>query len=222
LVNTVRNLARTIWISVAEEDTCDTREKLKTLRLLVAFAITLKLHLRSEPINEEIAPFLSLEQYEKLKMMNNPPIEVAFWIGNYLKSQQEKGRIDSYQLVAMFQLLDKMVEVLGVCERILKTPIPLAYAIHLRQLIFLYCFAAPFQLAEQFVWSTPIVVAVIAFTVFGIEAIGVEIENPFGHDRNDLPLDLICRAMQTNIEDLIGLDPCVQYWRNSPTQSSID
>ena len=44
---------------------------------------------------------------------------------------------------------------------------------------------------------------VIAFTVFGIEEIGVEIENPFGHDANDLPLDQICRTMQVNIDDLI-------------------
>ena len=44
---------------------------------------------------------------------------------------------------------------------------------------------------------------VIAFTVFGIEEIGVEIENPFGHDANDLPLDRICSNMMRNIEDLI-------------------
>jgi predicted membrane chloride channel (bestrophin family) len=29
------------------------------------------------------------------------------------------------------------------------------------------------------------------------------VENPFGHDANDLPLDQICRTMQVNIDDLI-------------------
>jgi putative membrane protein len=65
-----------------------------------------------------------------------------------------------------------------------------------------------------------VVVAIVAFTVFGIEAIGVEIENPFGHDANDLPLDQICRTMQLNIEDLISLAPCVQRWHNTPKQPS--
>jgi len=43
----------------------------------------------------------------------------------------------------------------------------------------------------------------ISFVLFGIEQIGNEIENPFGHDTNDLPLDEICSSMIQNIEDLI-------------------
>ena len=86
---------------------------------------------------------------EKLQTMNNPPLEIAFWIGDYLQKSYEKGRIHPYQLSAMLKLLDNMVEVLGICERILKTPIPLAYIIHLRQLIFLYCFTAPFELINH-------------------------------------------------------------------------
>jgi len=71
-------------------------------------------------------------------------------------------------------------------------------------------------------WATPWVVGVIAFTVFGIEEIGVEIENPFGHDANDLPLDQICRTMQINIEDLISLAPCVQRWRQYAEKDFIE
>ena len=71
-------------------------------------------------------------------------------------------------------------------------------------------------------WATPWVVGVIAFTVFGIEEIGVEIENPFGHDANDLPLDQICRTMQINIEDLISLAPCVQKWRQYGEKDFIE
>jgi ion channel-forming bestrophin family protein len=47
----------------------------------------------------------------------------------------------------------------------------------------------------------------VSFTLFGIEAIGVEIENPFGTDPNDLPLDAICNTIERNIEDLISIEP---------------
>ena len=47
------------------------------------------------------------------------------------------------------------------------------------------------------------VVALISFTLFGIEEIGIEIENPFGYDPNDLPLDTICTRILSDIEDLI-------------------
>ena len=175
LINTVRNLSRSIWIVIQEQETTDRQEKIVVLRLLVAFAIATKLHLRSENLDPEIADLLPKGYYEKLQTMNNPPLEIAFWIGNYLQQQYEKDCINPYQLSAMLKLLDNMVDVLGICERILKTPIPLAYIIHLRQLIFLYCFTATFELIKSLGWITPFFVGVIAFTVFGIEEIGVEI-----------------------------------------------
>lgn len=216
LINTVRNLARIIWVSIEEHEPEDRSKKVATLRLLVAFAIATKLHLRAESVNHELAPFMPHQRYEKLKKMNNPPLEIAFWIGDYLQQQFEKGYINAYQLTAMFKLVDGLVDVLGICERILKTPIPLAYNIHLKQLILLYCLTLPFQLVDQFQWLTPLLVCLISFTVFGIEEIGIEIENPFGKDPNDLPLEQICQTMKINIEDLITLAPCVRRWKDLP------
>lgn len=214
LVNTVRNLARQIWVTVAETGPADRQQKIVTLRLLVAFAIATKQHLRYEsPTCTEMNALIPPDEFQILTGMNNPPLEVAFWIGDYLQKQYERQRINAYQLASMFKLLDTMVDVLGACERILKTPIPLAYSIHLKQLLLIYCLGLPFQMVDEFGWWTAIVVGLVAFTVFGIEEIGIEIENPFGYDRNDLPLDQICATMQVNIEDLISLDPYIQQWR---------
>lgn len=214
LVNTTRNLARQIWVAIAEEDLQDRHKKIQALRLLVAFAIAVKRHLRNEPINEELGVLMPEVWYSKLKIMHNPPLEIAFWLGDYLQVQYDRDRMNAYQLTAMFKLLDTMVDALGACERILKTPIPLAYSIHLKQLILLYCLGLPFQLVETVGWWTPLIVGIISFTVFGIEAIGIEIENPFGYDANDLPLDQICQTMQRNIEDLISLQPSRQHWHD--------
>jgi putative membrane protein len=218
LVNTVRNLARQVWVSVEENEPADHVHKEATLRLLVAFAVATKLHLRAEPVNEELIALMPEIWYKKLKEMNNPPLEIAFWIGDYLQNEYEKKNINAYQLTSMFKLLDLMVDVLGGCERILKTPIPLAYSIHLKQLILLYCLALPFQVVSELNWWTGLGTALISFTIFGIEEIGIEIENPFGHDPNDLPLDLICTTMKHNIEDLITLAPCVRHWRGKLEQ----
>jgi ion channel-forming bestrophin family protein len=209
LINNVRNLARLMWVAIDEKDPQDIIEKKSALRLLVAFAVALKLHLRQEPVNSELEPLMSPSQYEKLKSMNNPPIEVAFWIGYYLNTQYDRNCVDVYQLTAMNELLNSMIDTLGSCERILRTPMPLAYAIHLKQLLLLYCFALPFQMVKDLTWGTGPIVALVSFTLFGIEEIGIEIENPFGHDANDLPLDNICATMRRNIEDLISLSPSV-------------
>lgn len=215
IVNTVRNLSRQIWVSIDEKEPKDRENKISALRLLIAFAIATKLHLRSEPVNSELEPFMSQSRYFKLKTMNNPPLEVAFWIGDYLQDQYKHKHLNAHQLTALQSLINILVDNLGACERILRTPIPIAYAIHLKQLLLLYCLALPFQMVRDLTWWTGPIVALISFTLFGIEEIGIEIENPFGHDANDLPLDAICATMKRNIEDLISLAPSVRDWNKT-------
>jgi putative membrane protein len=223
LVNATRNLARQIWITVEVRSWDDREQKIQALRMLVAFSVAMKLHLRQEAVNQELEELLPPAQYFQLKNMNNPPLEVAFWIGDYLQQQHRRHRLNIHQLNLMQNLLSVMVDMLGGCERILRTPIPLAYAIHLKQLLLLYCLSLPLQVVAGFGWWTGPIVALISFALFGIEEIGIEIENPFGHDPNDLPLDTICATMQRNIEDLITLPPCTESaWDQSDARSQTD
>jgi ion channel-forming bestrophin family protein len=214
IVNTSRNLARTIWVSIKENNPEDRKNKIQALRLLIAFAVGTKLHLRSQDVQEELLSLVPQKFHENLTSANNRPLEIAFLISDYLQEQNERNCVSIYQVTAMFKQLDLMIEGLGGCERILKTPIPLAYAIHLKQLLLIYCISLPFQMVMELHWWTGLIVGLISFTVFGIEEIGIEIENPFGNDPNDLPLDTICQTMQRNIEDLMDLDPFVSHWKN--------
>jgi putative membrane protein len=219
-VNTIRNLARQIWVFAEEREAGDRanglvrQAKIDTLNLLVAFAVATKLHLRQEPPNAELEALMLPDQFLQLKTVQNSPLRIAVWIEDYLQSQYKQGRICVYQLTTLNTLLSRMVDSLGVCERILKTPIPIAYAIHLKQLLLIYCLLLPFQLVGELGYWTALIVGLISFTLFGIEEIGIEIENPFGHDLNDLPLDAICKTMLKNIEDLIQTTPQACKIRN--------
>jgi len=207
IVNHTRNLSRLIWVAIAEVEPIHLQEKEQAVKLLVAFAIATKLHLRSQPIDDRLSKFVSPLQFSKLQTMNNPPLEIAFWISDFLQAKQEQGQISLYQMNELQIILNSLVDTLGACERILRTPMPLAYAIHLRQLLFIYCFLLPFQVVEELRWWTAPATALVSFTVFGIEEIGVEIENPFGTDPDDLPLDTICATIERNIDDLIRIEP---------------
>lgn len=214
LVNNVRNLSREMWVAIEELEPNDKDAKVAAVRLLVAFAVATKMHLRYERTSRELKALMSPERYKKLKGMNNLPLEVAFWIGDYLQEQYERNCLNIYQLNAMKQLLNSMVDCLGGCERIQKTPMPLAYALHLKQLLLVYCLFLPLQIVEQLHWMSVPMVVLISFTLFGIEEIGNQLENPFGTAPNDLPLDAICNTMHRNIEDLISLAPIVRDWKN--------
>jgi ion channel-forming bestrophin family protein len=65
----------------------------------------------------------------------------------------------------------------------------------------------PFAIVALYCWWTVLVTLLIAYTLFGIEEIGVEVENPFGYDPNDLPLRQFCHTIDMELAELLGLVP---------------
>lgn len=53
-------------------------------------------------------------------------------------------------------------------------------------------------------WLT---VLVAAYIILGMDTIGSEIENPFGHDVNDLPLDTYCRQIALELDVFTAMPP---------------
>ncbi len=216
MVNTVRNLARGIWIVIEERDPKDRAAKEAAARLVAAFSVAMKLHLRRDPMNEELAPLMSTLQYHQLQEVNHAPLEIAFWIGDYLQHQYERQYVNVLQLTALHELLDDMVDILGGCERILKTPAPLVYTITLKTLLLTYFLLLPWELVNGLTWWTGPILAFMSFILLGIDEIGAEIEEPFGHDPNDLPLDFICNTITRNVNDLINNAPSQRHFCDWP------
>lgn len=201
-----RNLSRRIWVAVKEQSPSDRDQKVRALRVLTALSFVTKHHLRGEAFGDQVQSLLGKERWAQLGGSSNVPLEIAFWVGDYLQEQYRKGTLTIHELVGMTEILDGMVGAIAGCERILKTPIPLAYAIHLKQLLLIYCIFLPFQTVKDLGWFAVPVVTIVSFTLLGIEEIGVEIENPFGTDSNDLPLNGICETIRSNVEDLMRLE----------------
>ncbi len=203
---TGRNLSRQIWMNIIVKSFEDQEKKAYHLRLIAAFFVAMTQHLRREGVDDRLKSLLTPEHCLQLKNVSNMPLKITQWIGAYLTQQYSQQHIDSIQFAAINRLLDQLVECLSRCERILNAPMPRAYSIHLRHLLILYCFALPFQMVKDLHWWTVPVVGIVAFALFGIEAIGLEIENPFGYDANDIPLDNLCRKLHNDIEELIAAD----------------
>ena len=51
-------------------------------------------------------------------------------------------------------------------------------------------------------WWSILATALVSYAFIGVEEIGVEIEDPFGDDPNDLPLDKICTTIEQNLTEL--------------------
>lgn len=215
----IRSLGHLIWVAIAEAEPKDRESKVSALRLLVACAIAIKLQLRQQPINSELEVLITQEQFLKLKAVKSTSLQLAVWVGDYLQQQYNRKLVSVNQLTAMNGLVNNVLGSLTTCERILSTPIPLAYAIYLKRLLLIYCISLPFQVVNTLHWWTSPIVVILSFVLLGVEEIGTEIENPFGDDANDLPLDEICATISQDIEDLIKVND--QNFLNS-TNSELE
>ncbi|MEN9207715.1 MAG: bestrophin family ion channel [Gloeomargarita sp. GMQP_bins_120] len=211
LVNSARNLALHLSVMVEEAGPRDRQAKEEAVRWVIAYAITLKNHLRGRSSLEELQGLLSRDRLFQLAQAEHRPLTIAFWLADYLRWQSQQQRLTSYQFIGLERRLSELVDALGICERIRRTPQPLAYSVHLRHILILYCLSFPFRLVSQLGWGVIPATAIAAFVVLGIEEIALEIENPFGDDPNDLPLEQLCQVIQRDLEALLQLASSQQW-----------
>ena len=214
MVNVIRNAVRGIWLYIGEKEPQDLHEKEAAMRLVAAFAVAMKLHLRREPINPELDSLVSSLEYRRLQNTNHAPLDITFWISDYLQHQYERKQLTVFQLTYLQNCRDEMVDIVEGCERILKTPVPLVSNIVLKTVMIVYFGMSPLGMVGGLDWRTGLVLAFLSFIYLFISEVGAEIEEPFGHDPNDLPLDFICDTIKHNVEDLIE-----QASSSQPTQT---
>jgi len=130
------------------------------------------------------------------------PTAVAMRITAPLVENRPAGTFAERAVIAIDGMVRSLLEQIGECERIKNTPLPFAYVVHLRRALVLYLLTLPFALVGSFGWMTILYTLLSAYILMGIDEIGVEIENPFGGDRNDLPLETICETAE---KDLLAL-----------------
>lgn len=204
IVDLSRSLARSIWVYVEAESEAERQEKQENTILVALFLAAVKQHLRGEKLDDSLKQHLTAERATELEQAVNMPVRVTQWLSLYLQKVHQQGKISSQLFSQMNDLINKLTLGMGSCERILTTPLPRPYAIHLKHLLLIYFALLPFKLVGMFHLMTPIAVALLAFALLGIEEVGREIENPFGYDDDDLPLDAQAAELMGDVKDIIG------------------
>lgn len=76
--------------------------------------------------------------------------------------------------------VSSMTDQLGSMERIVQTPLPYVFCVHLKQVVSLYLFILPFTLVDAMGWKMVFIMFCISMTFMGVEGIAAMIEQPFG------------------------------------------
>jgi putative membrane protein len=170
----------------------------------IAYAHCLRMQLRNITNRSELKPLLKEAEWEQTNTASNPADYLIRQMGLDLQRCVKDKLMTDIFAVQIDNTLSGMTVVAASCERIKNTPIPFSYTLLLHRTAYIYCFLLPFGLVDSIGFMTPFVVGIVAYTFFGLDALGDEIEEPFGMDSNDLPLDAICRSIEINLLDSIG------------------
>jgi len=199
LVNNTRNLALYVHAMFPKQD-----EEVRHFmaKHISNFCIALVEHLR-EGVKLDKLIYLSDTEKEVYQTKGHVPNYIAYKIIDRLAEAHRNGDITEGDYINIKDTHQSLLDILGACERIKKTPIPFSYAVYLKIYITAYGIMLPFALVTTFYWMTVPLVMFIFFSLIGVELLGEEIEDPFGLDCNDLPTGDIAHTIKTNVFEIL-------------------
>ncbi|KXN70216.1 UPF0187-domain-containing protein [Conidiobolus coronatus NRRL 28638] len=205
----LRKIGLVIWSTDEADNEVELNEKKKIMQLLVAYAVSIKHYLRFErgPDYHDLKHLLKcMNKYKDLDF--SIPMEISHHLISYLSYKLEKRKLLGNGFDRLRVYMDDMMATVTAMERILATPLPLAYSVHLSQSVWIFLIILPYQMLSMVPtdpWSVPVFMSLSSFILFGILSLSEEIENPFGYDYNDLPLDHICEEINFEIETIMNM-----------------
>jgi len=171
---------------------------------LIAFAHALRHYLRDSDSLNEVRGYLTAEEGVEFEKSHNRPQFLLMCMARDLRGIIQQGQVNEYFVAGIDQNLTRLATVVAGCERIKNTPIPFTYNLLLHRTAYLYCFLLPFGLVDSIGFMTPLVVGIVSFTFFGLDALGDEIEDPFGVRANNLALTSMCRTIERDLRAALG------------------
>ncbi len=188
--------------------------------LLTAFARCVKERAR-DGVEAQHLPHIRDALREEILSWENRPNAVAALLGERLRLLVDKGWMDTTDHLSFDNDMNGIAACMGAIDRIRQTPIPFAYVNQLKVFMLLYFLSIPLALCPVLGWGSVFGAAAIAYALLGIEEIGVEIEDPFGDDPNDLPADDLCDVIEREMQEILGSSET--HARDSqPLQNGID
>ena len=201
IVNQSRNLA----VDAIAYGPADLQWRRSMVTWTAVFPHIARCSLRGQPPPAEVVALLGQEQADAIAAASHMPSYTALQLARLLRMARESDGLDSFAFLQLDKERARLIDHIGGCERILRTPLPLVYAIKIRRFITLFLLSLPFALLHRMEssWLIPLVTMLVAYPLISLDQIGVELQNPFAEaNLSHLPLGQICATIEANITGL--------------------
>lgn len=201
------NQSRNVAISALSYGPADAGWREKFVRWAAVFPHIARSSLRGEPPSAEVTALIGQEGADQIAASGHMPSFVALRLGDLLREACDRHGMDRFAFLQADRERALLIDHIGACERILKTPLPEVYSIKIRRFIALFLLMLPFALLHRINgdWLIPFITMLVAYPLISLDQIGIELQNPFSKaNLSHLPLDDISATIEKN---LLGLLP---------------
>jgi putative membrane protein len=209
IVNASRNLSRAA--------SAYTKDGKYFAGLVAGYAITLKQSLRDSRDLSEAEQFLPSNLYKAAEFYGNQPTAIAGAMTHWVAEKARDGSLSQGEVYYFEKLIAALVNAQGGCEKIQKTPLPFAYVSLIKLLILVYLATLPVVICGLLGWWSPLLMAILALGMFGMEEASVEIEDPFGTQPNCLKLEVLTITITRDSGQLAAYDEIMHLVQENQT-----
>jgi len=196
---------------------CKGKEVIKLFgKYTIAFSITSKHYLRKEsfdskkpcPELERVLPKRDLARLYSLATRHRPL--ACLYAAQRIVETSIKQKLFLRPIARDINpRLVTLSKELGVCEGILYAPMPWVYTLHLRFVLVFFLILNPLAMFSEdplpSLSQIYIFMAVISYAFLGLEDMSMKIQNPFGVNSSDLPLEIFNFIAYRDVKDLIDM-----------------
>ncbi len=203
IVNQSRNLA----MAALAYGPRDVAWRTDIIHWTAAFAHVARASLRNDRDVAQLIPLLGVDHTQRVLASRHMPSYVMKQIANLLELARRRGDLEPFAFLQLDKERALLIDHIGACERILKTPLARVYAINIRRFIVLFLATLPFALLHRFDNGllVPIITMLVAYPVLGLDQIGVELQNPFStHSLSHHQLNEIAMTIERDLLAFLG------------------
>ena len=196
------NQSRNLTISALVYGPKDDAWRQQFVRWAATFPHVARQTLRGQRVPEEFAHLIGPASAQDVANSQHMPGRVAFQLASLLQHALNASSLSQFGFLQIDRERAMLIDHIGACERILKTPIPLVYSIKIRRFLLFFLLSIPFALLHKIGADllVPVITMMVAYPLISLDQTGIELQHPFSQQHlSHLPLRSICDTIESNL-----------------------